>query len=79
MLKIMNAPSFNRVVKKLHAKDKQLVDSAIKIIANEVQSGEEKKGDLSGIFVYKFKMQNSKHGINIILGTMGYCCLARVA
>jgi mRNA-degrading endonuclease RelE of RelBE toxin-antitoxin system len=56
----LNAPSFARVVKKLHAKDKQLVDSAIKIIANEVPSGEEKKGDLSGVFVYKFKINRQE-------------------
>jgi len=60
MLKILNAPSFSRTVKKLHSKDKQVVDAAIHIIANEVPSGEEKKGDLSGVFVYKFKINRQE-------------------
>lgn len=60
MLKILNTPSFSRVVKKMHTKDKQCVDDAIHVIATEVPSGEEKKGDLSGVFVYKFKMNKQE-------------------
>ena len=55
-LKILGTPSFNRVVKKLHARDKKDVDKAVGEISADPAIGEEKKGDLAGIFVYKFKI-----------------------
>lgn len=59
-LRILDTPSFNRVVKKLHTKEKLLVDEAIKSIAKDPSIGEEKKGDLAGIFVYKFKINKQE-------------------
>jgi hypothetical protein len=56
MLNITAPPSFSRIAKKLHAKDKQVLDDAIQWIAANLQSGEDKKGDLAGVFVYKFKL-----------------------
>jgi hypothetical protein len=43
------------MAKKWHAKDKKVLDEAIQWIAANLQSGEEKKGDLAGVHVYKFK------------------------
>ena len=60
-LKILDTPSFNRVVKKIHARDKKDIDAAIRAIASNPAIGEEKKGDLLGIFVYKFKL--NKHEV----------------
>lgn len=60
LLKILDTPSFNRVVKKLHARDKKVVDKAVGEIAADPTIGEEKKGDLAGIFVYKFKVNKQK-------------------
>lgn len=60
MLKVLSAPTFNKVVKKLFARDKKTVDEAIKKIANDPSLGEGKKGDLSGIFVFKFKMNKQE-------------------
>jgi len=56
MLNVTASPSFSRIAKKLHAKDKKVLDEAIQWIAVNLQSGEEKKGDLAGVFVYKFKL-----------------------
>lgn len=56
MLSVTAAPSFSRIAKKLHAKDKQILDKAIQWIAANHQNGEEEKGDLAGVFVYKFKL-----------------------
>lgn len=56
MLRVTASPSFSRIAKKLHAKDKQVLDEAIQWIAANLQSGEDKKGDLVGVFVYKFKL-----------------------
>ena len=59
-LKILNTPSFGRVLKKLHARDKKVVDKAVGAIAGDPTIGEEKKGDLAGIFVYKFKLNKQE-------------------
>jgi mRNA-degrading endonuclease RelE of RelBE toxin-antitoxin system len=56
MLQISASPSFNRVAKKLHARDKKTLDEAIKALLQNPQLGEEKAGDLAGVFVYKFKL-----------------------
>lgn len=55
-IKVTNTSSFGRAVKKLHAKDKKVVDEAVRAIASNPMIGEEKKGDLAGIFVHKFKI-----------------------
>ena len=56
MLRVTASPSFSRIAKKLYAQDKQVLDDAIQWIAANLQSGEDKKGDLAGVFVYKFKL-----------------------
>ncbi|MBI5921343.1 MAG: type II toxin-antitoxin system RelE/ParE family toxin [Betaproteobacteria bacterium] len=60
VLRVLDTPSFNRAVKKLFARDKRTVDEAIKKIANNPTLGEEKKGDLAGVFVFKFKMNKQE-------------------
>jgi hypothetical protein len=59
-LKILATPSFGRVVKKLHARDKKFIDAAVGAIAADPMIGEEKKGDLAGIFIYKFKLNKQE-------------------
>jgi hypothetical protein len=56
MLRVTASPSFSRIARKWHAKDKKVLDEAIQWIAANHQSGEEKKGDLAGVHVYKFKL-----------------------
>jgi hypothetical protein len=55
-LNIVATPSFTRVAKKLHAKDKKVLDAAIRTVAADLSLGAEKRGDLAEVFVYKFKM-----------------------
>ena len=57
-LAILVTPSFARAVKKLHSKDKATLDENVKAVANEYAIGEEKRGDLNGVFVHKFKLNN---------------------
>jgi mRNA-degrading endonuclease RelE of RelBE toxin-antitoxin system len=57
---IKQMPSFKRVYKKLHKELKVMVNEAILDIVNNTTIGEEKKGDLTGVFVYKFKMHNQE-------------------
>ena len=59
-LKILATPSFSRVVKKLHTREKKVVDKAVGEIAADPTIGEEKKGDLAGIFVHKFKVNKQE-------------------
>ena len=59
-LDIQVTASFARAAKKLHAKDKKVVDQAVKDLAESPSLGEEKRGDLAGYFVYKFKLKNQE-------------------
>ena len=44
----------------MHAKDKLVLDQAIKAVASMPLLGEEKRGDLAGMFVHKFKLNNQE-------------------
>jgi mRNA interferase RelE/StbE len=46
---------FRRAYKRLHPNEKADVDDAITEIIKSPTVGEQKKGDLAGVFVYKFK------------------------
>jgi mRNA-degrading endonuclease RelE of RelBE toxin-antitoxin system len=54
--KVLQTPSFKKAVKKLHKKQKSDLDSAVKTLLESPTIGEQKKGDLSFMRVYKFKM-----------------------
>ena len=60
VLKIKNTPTFAKVVKKLHGKDKKTVDDAVREILANPTIGEAKKGDLLGVSVYKFKLNKQE-------------------
>ena len=49
---------FARAYKKLHPKQKQDVDKAVEVIVSDPLAGEAKRGDLAGVYVYKFESQN---------------------
>jgi mRNA-degrading endonuclease RelE of RelBE toxin-antitoxin system len=55
---VKQMPAFKHAYKKLHANEKNKVDDAIRTIVENPTIGQEKKGDLAGIFVYKFKLHN---------------------
>ena len=59
-LAILVTPSFARVVKKLHSQDKAVLDAAVQAVASDPALGEEKRGDLSGVFVHKFKLNKQE-------------------
>ena len=57
-IKLEQRPAFKRVYKKMHANQiAALHDAMRKVIANPT-IGEEKKGDLAGVWVYKFDCVN---------------------
>ena len=59
-LKVTASPTFVRTAKKLHAADKKALDQAVNDVAGDPTPGEEKRGDLSGVSVYKFKLNKQE-------------------
>lgn len=59
-LEILQMPAFAKVYKKLHDQQKTAVNDAISTIALNPFLGTEKKGDLKGVFVYKFNCVNQE-------------------
>lgn len=57
-MKLIQAPSFIRTVKKLHPNQKKALDKAVRTLADKPSQGDEKVGDLAGIYIYKFKVEN---------------------
>jgi len=49
---------FARAYKKLHLQQKQDVDTAVEVIVSNPLAGTAKRGDLAGVYVYKFKSQS---------------------
>ena len=57
-IRILMMPPFKRIYKKLHKNQKEGVNTAIDTIIADPTVGEQKKGDLSGVYVYKFMCVN---------------------
>ena len=56
-MKIIQSRSFERKVKRFGKREKKVLDKQIRRILDNPSIGQEKKGDLRGIYVYKFKLQ----------------------
>ena len=50
---VLQMPAFKRAYKKLHDSEQALVDQAVSLIVSNPSVGEEKKGDLAGVYVVK--------------------------
>ena len=59
-LRVLSTVSFDRLVKKLHAKHKKVLDAAVLEVAKNPLIGEEKRGDLAGVFVHNFTLNNQE-------------------
>lgn len=57
---IEQMPAFKKAYKKLHKQQKEKVNDAIIKIVKNPEIGVEKKGDLSGVYVYKFDMDHQE-------------------
>jgi mRNA-degrading endonuclease RelE of RelBE toxin-antitoxin system len=57
---VLQMPAFKRRYKKLPDSDKKSVNEAILAIIQNPKIGQEKRGDLSGVFVYKFKIKTKE-------------------
>jgi mRNA interferase RelE/StbE len=52
---------FAQKVKKMLKQEKEILDQEVRRIAQNPSIGEEKKGDLAGVFVHKFKMKTTRY------------------
>lgn len=57
-MRVVETPRFRKVVKRLHADQKQDLDAAIRSILETPKLGEQKTGDLAWLRVHKFRMVN---------------------
>jgi mRNA interferase RelE/StbE len=60
-MKIIQSRSFERKVKKFTKREKKKLDEEIQNIVDNPSIGSEKKGELRGVFVHKFKIQTSQY------------------
>ena len=54
--RVLQTPNFKKAVKKLKSNQKKELDSAVRELMANPNLGEQKKGDLAFLRVYKFKM-----------------------
>ncbi len=54
-VQVLQSAVFSRAYKKLHKNQKVDVDDAVESIIKSPDIGEPKRGDLAGVYVYKFK------------------------
>ena len=60
-MRIYQSRSFEKKVKKMSKPEKNSLDREIRSIADDPSVGEEKKGDLRGVFVHKFKLKTTQY------------------
>ncbi len=60
-MKIYQSSSFEQRVKRLPKPEKEALDNEIRRIADNPEIGEEKRGDLKGTFVHKFKLRSTQY------------------
>ena len=60
-MKIVQSRSFDNKVKRFSKKQKKVLDKQIQKIFANPSVGQEKKGDLRGVFVYKFKIETTQY------------------
>jgi len=60
-MKILQSRQFERKVKKFTKQEKKSLDRQILKIADNPAIGSEKKGDLRGVYIYKFKIKHTQY------------------
>lgn len=53
---ILQSPLFSRQKKRLHKNQLRILDAEIKNLVKDPKIGQQKKGDLKGVWVHKFKV-----------------------
>ena len=58
---ILQSSSFKKKVRRFRKQEKQILDNQIRKIVKDPEIGQEKKGDLKGVFVHKFKIHTTQY------------------
>ncbi len=58
---IYQSRSFEQKIKKMLKQEKEILDQEVRKIAQNPSIGEEKKGDLTGVFIHKFKIKTTQY------------------
>jgi mRNA-degrading endonuclease RelE of RelBE toxin-antitoxin system len=59
-MRVLTTPRFDRSVKKLYTEEKKALDEAVRAVITDSDAGELKKGDLSGVRVYKYRFNREQ-------------------
>ena len=59
-ISLKQMPAFKKAYKKLPRSHQLMVNDVIKAIIQNPEIGDEKRGDLSGIYIYKFKIHHQE-------------------
>ena len=60
-MKVVQSRSFERKVKKFTKSEKKKLDDHIRKIVDNPSIGSEKKGDLRGVYIHKFKIHSLQY------------------
>jgi mRNA-degrading endonuclease RelE of RelBE toxin-antitoxin system len=60
-MKVIQSRSFERKVKKFTKSEKKKLDDNIRKIVDHPSIGTEKRGDLRGVYIHKFKIQTLQY------------------
>ena len=60
-MKIKQSRSFERKVKRFKKQEKKILDKEVRKILNNPTIGQEKKGELRGVFIHKFKIHTLQY------------------
>jgi len=60
-MQVRQSASFRRKVRRFHEQDKRTLDRQIRRILKDPTLGQEKRGDLQGVFVHKFRIHAAQY------------------
>lgn len=60
-MQVLQSASFKKRVRRFHQQDKRTLDKQIRKIPKDPTMGQEKRGDLKGIFVHEFKIHATQY------------------
>ena len=60
-MRIIQSRSFKRTVRRFHKQGKSILDQQVRAIARNPGIGQEKSGELRGVFVHKFKIHATQY------------------
>lgn len=58
--RVVQTPLFGRKIKKFNTSEKEALDKEVRRIASDPDIGQEKKGDLQGVYVHKYRFNRQE-------------------